>query len=140
MGKYIKVWVLGRGLADFHPAFEDWLDAGGRLKGAQTSGEVSFGGFAEFGEFGAAETASAGSVWLRARQLVGNAFRLGFYGVAVQVKEDPSSFAGVFGPSCFGELRSGRRNRARDAKAEENGLGVGFWGGFAGEGFEGIAG
>ena len=139
MGKYIKVRALGRRLADFHPAFEDWLDARGRLKVAQTFGEVFLGDFAEFGELGAAETASAGRVWLRAREFFGNAFWLGFYGVAIQVEKKPNGFAGVFGPSCLCGLGNGRRNRARDAKAEENGLGVGFWGGFAGECFEGIA-
>ena len=100
LGKYIKVRVLGRRLADFHPAFEDWLDAGGRLKIAQTFGEASFGEFAEFDELGAGEMALAGRVWLRAREFVGNAFWLGFYGVAVQVEKKPNGFAGVFGPSC----------------------------------------
>lgn len=134
------VGFLERGLADFHPAFEDWLDAGWGLKGAQAFGEVFFGGFAELGEFGAGKPASAASVGLSAGEFVGDAFWLGFYRIAVQVKEEPSSFAGFFGPSCFGELRSGRRNGARNAKAEENGLDVGFWRGFSGEGFEVVAG
>lgn len=139
VGKYIKVWVLGRGLADFHPTFEDWLDAGGRLKGAQAFGEAFLGDFAKLDEFGAGEAALAGSGGLSAGEF-GDALRLGFYGNAFQVEEKPDGFAGVFGPIGFMGLGSGKRNGARNAKAEENGLGVGLWGGFAGECFERIAG
>lgn len=53
------------------------------MEGSQAFGEVSFGGFSELGEFGAGKTVLAGSVWLRARKFVGDAFWLGFYGVAV---------------------------------------------------------
>ena len=124
-------------LADFHPAFEDGLDAGGGLERAQAFGEVFFGGFAKLGELGAGEAALAGSGWLGTGELVGDALWLGFYGVAVQVKEEPNGFAGVFSPSGFVGLG---RSGARNAKAEEDGLGVGFGGGFAGEGFEGVVG
>lgn len=77
-------WFFGReGLVDFHPAFEDGLDAGGGLKGAQAFGDMFFGSFAELGELGAGETALAGSIGLGAGEFVGDAFWLGFYGIAV---------------------------------------------------------